>query len=81
MKARKLYERAKNQPNNLRFGLLCALLKAVGYVFDHQTGSHVFYEHPVLRDTVNIQSRGGKAIPYQVRQVLDKIEDLGLLEE
>ena len=42
------------------------------------TGSHHIYVHPEVPQAVNIQEVGGKAKPYQVRQVVRLIERYNL---
>ncbi|MCI0427593.1 MAG: hypothetical protein L0Z46_06225 [Nitrospiraceae bacterium] len=41
-------------------------------------GSHHVFAHPTLRELVNLQEVGGKAKPYQVRQLLDLVERYNL---
>jgi hypothetical protein len=36
------------------------------------------FVHPTLRELVNLQEVGGKANPYQVRQLLDLVERYNL---
>jgi hypothetical protein len=78
----KLYARALRQPNGYDFDDLLTLVRAAGFVFRRQRGDHMIFGHPRLgRDGfLNLQSRRGKAVPYQVRQVVEKIEEHGLLE-
>jgi predicted RNA binding protein YcfA (HicA-like mRNA interferase family) len=80
MRLRKLYEAARTSPNNMSFRELRTLVEAAGYEFRRQKGSHLFFVHPEFRDVINIQGRRGKAKPYQVKQVLRRIEENGILE-
>ncbi len=79
----KLYETAKNSPKNLSFNELCALAEGVGFTLrKRKTGtSHRIYKHSRVNEIVNFQSRRGKAKPYQVKKLLDMIDDYGLLED
>ena len=53
---------------NIRFADLRALLFYLG--FDERVrGSHHLFDKPGVVEIINIQSRGGHAKPYQVRQV------------
>ena len=53
---------------NIRFADLRALLFYLG--FDERVrGSHHFFDKQGVVEIINIQSRGGHAKPYQVRQV------------
>jgi predicted RNA binding protein YcfA (HicA-like mRNA interferase family) len=78
----KLYARAVRQPSGLSFDDLLALVRAAGFVFRRQSGDHMIFVHPRLgRDGfLNLQPRHGEAKAYQVRQVVAKIDDYGLLE-
>jgi len=39
------------------------------------------FKKPGRRGLINLQNRGGEAIEYQVRQILNLAEELGLLED
>jgi hypothetical protein len=54
------------------FDDLCNLLTRVGYV-RKQNGSHNIFRKPGLA-LINLQNSGGKAKPYQVRQVRDQLK-------
>ena len=78
----RLYRRIRASPNNCRFGELCRLVEAAGYEFARYSGDHRIYIHPTKRGVlINLQDCKGKAIPYQVRQVLGQVEALGFLED
>ena len=76
----KLYERAKRARANFSFNDACALAESVGFEFERQAGSHRIYSHPKAGMILNLQDVGGKVKPYQLRQLLDAIDDFGLLE-
>ena len=67
----------RNNPVNIRFH---DLKRVCGHFFGEPKvkGSHHSYKKPWAGDPrVNIQeAKGGKAKPYQVRQVLDSIDKL-----
>lgn len=76
-KVEKLYNKAKESPNNLSFSDLCLLLEKVGFEFIRKKGSHRTFKHSRIKniDSIQgIQDVKGKAKAYQVRQVLDKID-------
>lgn len=78
---RALLERTKASPANVRFRDLCRLAEAHGFVMRRRKGSHLIYRHGGRPEVplVNLQEGpGGKAKPYQVRQVLTLIETHGL---
>jgi predicted RNA binding protein YcfA (HicA-like mRNA interferase family) len=66
---------------NIRFSDLRALLLALGFA-ERVRGSHHIYSRDDIVEIINIQPRdGGKAKPYQVRQVRDAIVEYKLAEE
>ena len=74
-----LYEKAKANPKCLRFSELKTLCECIGMIRDRIKGSHFIYllEGPFY--LISIQKmKDGKAKPYQVRQLLDFIEDNNL---
>lgn len=67
-KKEKTLEKARRNPNGLRFGDFETLLRQCGWTFDHQTGSHRIWYSPT-RSRLSLQeTRDGKAKGYQVRQ-------------
>jgi len=79
----KVLAQLRSSPNNVRFDDLFGLLVRVGFKLRGTSGSHQIYRHatrPAL-PLMNLQRpAGGKAKPYQVRQVLEVIEANGLEE-
>ena len=57
---------------NIRFADLQALLIHLGFS-ERVRGSHHLFDKEGIVELVNIQSRGGQAKPYQVRQVRNLI--------
>ena len=53
---------------NIRFDALRALLRYLGFE-ERVRGSHHLFDKKGIVEIVNLQSRGGHANPYQVRQV------------
>lgn len=79
VKTSKLYERARNNPADVRFADFIRLAEAFGFVFIRQSGSHRIHRHPNVRERLNIQPRkDGKAKPVQVREFFGLIDDYGL---
>lgn len=76
----KLYEKAKNSPNNLAFDDLCALAEEFGFRLRKGGGtSHRVYKRPGVWKSLTFQSHSGKAMPYQVRELLDTIDEYDLM--
>jgi len=77
--AKKILDQMRKEPTNVRFADLRKVCESF-FGEPRQNGtSHLIFKIPWPGDPrVNIQDAGGKAKPYQVRQVLqaiDKLED------
>ena len=57
-----------NADANIRFDDLCSLLVHLGFDERIRGGDHIFTRDGVV-EILNLQPRGGKAKPYQVKQV------------
>ena len=70
----KILERVLSQraDADLPFGDLCYVLRRLGFEERIRGGHHIFTRADVA-EIINLQPRGGKAKPYQVRQVRDLI--------
>jgi predicted RNA binding protein YcfA (HicA-like mRNA interferase family) len=49
-----------------------------GFHLSRVSGSHHIFARQDVRELVNLQDVGGKAKPYQVRQLLDLVERYNL---
>jgi hypothetical protein len=70
----------RENPRSIRFDDIC---KVCDYYFGEActAGSHRIYKMPWQGDPrINIQNDKGKAKAYQVRQVLQAIEEVGRLK-
>ena len=78
-KKRDLFREAMNNPSNVKFADLLTLAKNFGFVHDRTKGSHkIFKRFNDPRHLISFQpdSKNKKmAKPYQVRQLLDFIEE------
>ena len=61
---------------NIRFRDLCMLLVRFGFSM-RVRGSHHLFRHPSVIERVTLQSSGGKAKAYQVRQVRSILRKYG----
>jgi hypothetical protein len=80
----KVLAQLRASPNNVRFDDLCGVLVYVGFKLRTTSGSHQIFRHATRPELplMNLQRpAGGKAKPYQVRQVLDVIDANGLDQE
>jgi hypothetical protein len=79
-KCHKLYEKAKKNPKDLRFNELAFLCECIGMECDRTKGSHFIYKLDNPFFLISVQKmKDGKAKPYQVRQLLNFIEDNDLV--
>jgi len=53
---------------NIPFASLCQLLKAFGFA-ERIRGSHHIFTREGVEEIINLQPKGSKAKPYQVKQV------------
>ena len=74
MNKRKLLQRALAGPKNLRFGDFVALVEAFGFRRARASGSHHIFQHPDVAELLSLQSKNGKAKPYQIKQFLELVE-------
>jgi hypothetical protein len=72
-----ILEAARRNPRDIRFAELVRLVEALGFKRRRTSGSHHIFKAPGL-PLINLQSEGGKAKPYQVRQVIDLVEQYKL---
>jgi hypothetical protein len=63
--------------SNIGFSDLCTLLTAIGFQERVRGDHHIFTKTGVV-EIINIQPRGAKAKPYQVKQVRNLIIKYGL---
>ena len=78
MNKRKLLKKALAGSKNIRFGDMVALVEAFGFQLARTSGGHQIFEHPDVPEHVNMQSRKGKAKPYQIKQFLELVEQYNL---
>ncbi len=74
----KLLKKALSSPANLRFEEACALARAFGFHLSRVSGSHHIFARQGVRELLNLQEVGGKAKPYQIKQLLDLVERYNL---
>jgi hypothetical protein len=74
---RKLIERIKENPKDVRFDDACKVAERLGFSSKAQKGSHHAFARPGERTLLNFQDRNGKIPPYQAEQLIDMIEKYG----
>ena len=78
MNKHKLLKKVLSGSKNIRFGEMVTLVEAFGFQRMRVRGSHHIFERPEVPEIVNLQDRKGKAIPYQIKQFLELIEQYNL---
>jgi len=64
---------------NIRYSELCSFLKKLGFDARQKGRSHHIFTKDGVEEIVNLQEReGGKAKPYQVRQVREILSKYNL---
>jgi len=77
-KKEKLFISAKNSATNVKFNDLIKLAELHGFVLKRQKGSHVMMKHAEKSIFMNFQDRNGDAKPFQVKQLIEAIEEHNL---
>lgn len=65
---------------NMEFDTILGLLKKLGFQ-ERIKGSHHIFCKDGLEEIINLQSKDGKAKPYQVKQVRNLIRKYNLAEQ
>ncbi len=78
MKKRKLLQRLLSGSRNIRFTEATSCAEAFGFRLSRISGDHHIYTHPEVPELLNLQDVGGKAKPYQVKQLLQIMERYNL---
>ena len=81
MRKRKLLEKILSGSKNIRFAEATALAEAFGFRLDRINGSHHIYVHPGIPELINLQNVKGKVKSYQLKQLLNIIEQNNLSME
>jgi hypothetical protein len=63
---------------NVAFGDFEDLLVGLGFSLKRIRGSHYSYQHPLVAENMNLQSRKGQAKPYQVGQLVRIVSEYNL---
>jgi hypothetical protein len=77
-KIEKLFDKVKNNHQNVRYNDICKLAEAFGFKYKGGKGSHTVYSQKGIQEILNFQNVNGMVKPYQVRQFLRIIEEHGL---
>ena len=78
MNRRRLLLRLLNGSYNVSFADLVDLAEGFGFRLARTRGSHHIFTHAGIPELLNLQEAGGKAKPYQIRQMLRLVEEHAL---
>lgn len=79
VKPSKLYEQLlQSTTRSIAYRDFDKLVVAFGFSFDRMNGSHAIYKHPLVPRPFPIQPEGKDAKRYQVRELLELVEQYGL---
>lgn len=81
MKKAKLLRKLLSGSKNISFSDAVTVAEAFGFRLDRINGSHHIFVHPEISELVNLQNNKGKAVPYQIKQLLQLIERYNLQME
>ncbi len=82
MNRRQLLRRlSRGELHNVAFGDMVNLVEGFGFHLVRVSGSHHIFVHPDIPELINLQSVGGEAKPYQIRQFLRLVERYNLKVE
>lgn len=66
---------------NLDFASVCAMLRHLGFAERQTGGSHHIFCREGVAEIINLQPRGGKGKPYQMKQIRQILLSYNLTEE
>lgn len=82
MRRRRLLARLQQGAvHNVAFNDFVDLVQGFGFVHARTRGSHEYYDHPGIPETLNLQPLDGEAKAYQIRQFLRRVREYGLTLE
>lgn len=68
----------ENSNRDVSFRDFLALVSALGFVHSRTKGNHQSFAHPKCPKLLVVQPKGKDAKRYQVRELLDIVEEYGL---
>jgi hypothetical protein len=71
---RKLIERIKQNPKDVRFDDACKVAEWLGFSSKAQKGSHLAFARRGEPTLLNFQDRNGRILTYQAKQLIDMIQ-------
>jgi hypothetical protein len=81
MDKRKIYEKLKQSPVNIRFAEIEKYTFEFGFIYKGGQGSHRIFIRQGIKEMLNFQNVKGMVKPYQIRQFIKIIEKYALVED
>jgi hypothetical protein len=78
MQPEKILEQALHHPQRIRFADALKLARAFGFVLARRRGSHHILKRVGVKELLNFQNDGGHAKAYQIKQLLEIVENYNL---
>jgi hypothetical protein len=76
-KRAKQFAAIRNNPNDVAFDDACKVAEWLGFVHKGGSGSHRAYGRTGEPAQLNFQSRNGRILAYQARQLIEMIDKYG----
>ena len=77
-KLKKILSKVLAGSKNISFNDFVSLVEGFGFRLSRVSGSHHIFNHPKVKELVNLQNVKGQAKPYQIRQFMELIEKYAL---
>jgi len=74
MNRKRLLAKLRTNQQNIKFSDFTNLAEGFGFTLDRTKGSHKIFVNSEIGQQLNLQSKDGKAKPYQIKQFLDMID-------
>jgi predicted RNA binding protein YcfA (HicA-like mRNA interferase family) len=81
MKKEKLFQKIISGSKNISFTEAMKCAELFGFHLDRVNGSHHIFTHNDIPELINLQNVNGKAKSYQIKQLLQLIEEYNLQME
>lgn len=77
-KQKKILAKVLAGSKNISFNDFVSLVEGFGFSLSRVSGSHHIFNHPKVKELVNLQSVKGQVKPYQTRQFMELVERYAL---
>jgi predicted RNA binding protein YcfA (HicA-like mRNA interferase family) len=77
-KLKKTLSKVLDGSKNIFFTDFVSLVEGFGFRLSRVSGSHHIFNHPKVKELVNLQNVKGQVKPYQTRQFMELVERYAL---